>query len=103
MVPEGQLPPLPGGAVYNTAIALGRMGAAWGYLWPISRDAFGQMLLGPSAGTGECRHLALPAQRPADDAGLRHPDRGEARYSFGDEGSAGRMLTPRTCPKSPTA
>ena len=46
MVPEGaSYRPLPGGAVYNTAIALGRMGAASGYLWPISRDAFGQMLL----------------------------------------------------------
>ena len=33
MVPEGaSYRPLPGGAVYNTAIALGRMGADTGYL-----------------------------------------------------------------------
>ncbi|HRM74094.1 MAG TPA: hypothetical protein PLI13_05225 [Paracoccus sp. (in: a-proteobacteria)] len=38
MVPEGaNYRPLPGGAVYNTAIALGRMGADTGYLWPIRR------------------------------------------------------------------
>ena len=50
MVPEGaSYRPLPGGAVYNTAIALGRMGADTGYLWPISRDSFGQTLLAPLA------------------------------------------------------
>src|SRR5690606_94887 len=43
---------LPGGAVYNTAIALGRMAVDTGYLWPISRDGFGQALLRPLAAAG---------------------------------------------------
>ena len=40
MVPQadGAFRPLPGGAVYNTALALGRLGTGAGFLWPISRD-----------------------------------------------------------------
>ena len=48
MVPEnGMYRPLSGGSVYNTAVALGRLGARTGFLWPFSQDTFAAMLRGP--------------------------------------------------------
>ena len=53
MVPrDGFYRPLAGGSVWNTALALGRLGAPVRYLWPISRDPFGEMLLRPLAEAG---------------------------------------------------
>ena len=53
MVPDdGCFRPLAGGSVYNTAIALGRLGEPTAYLWPISRDSFGDILLRPLAEAG---------------------------------------------------
>ncbi len=93
MVPEGaSYRPLPGGAVYNTAIALGRMGADTGYLWPISRDSFGQTLLGPLSEAHVDTSLCPRSDRLTTLAFVTLTG-GEARYSFYDEGSAGRMLT----------
>ncbi|MCS6758447.1 MAG: PfkB family carbohydrate kinase [Candidatus Devosia euplotis] len=42
----------PGGASYNCAIALGKLGIDTGFLCPISRDAFGDYLLGPLQDAG---------------------------------------------------
>ncbi len=101
MVPEGaNYRPLPGGAVYNTAIALGRMGAASGYLWPISRDSFGQTLLGPLADASVDTSLCPQSDRLTTLAFVTLTG-GEARYSFYDEGSAGRMLTADDLPEIP--
>ena len=36
--------PYPGGAVFNTAIALGRLGAPAGFYTGMSNDLFGEML-----------------------------------------------------------
>ena len=48
MVPEnGAFLPLAGGSVFNTALALGRLGAKTGYLWPLSTDQFGTTLRAP--------------------------------------------------------
>ena len=41
---EGFLP-LPGGSPYNTAIAIGRLGAGVMFLGKYSKDFFGEMLL----------------------------------------------------------
>ncbi len=101
MVPEGaQYRPLPGGAVYNTAIALGRMGAASGYLWPISRDPFGEMLLRPLADANVDTSLCPRSDRLTTLAFVTLIG-GEARYAFYDEGSAGRMLRPEDLPEIP--
>ncbi|WP_323010311.1 carbohydrate kinase [Paracoccus sp. (in: a-proteobacteria)] len=101
MVPEGATyRPLPGGAVYNTAIALGRMGAGTGYLWPISRDAFGEMLLRPLAEAGVDTGLCPRSDRLTTLAFVTLTG-GEARYSFYDEGSAGRMLAAADLPEIP--
>lgn len=101
MVPEGaHYRPLPGGAVYNTAIALGRMGTDCGYLWPISRDSFGEMLLRPLAEANVDTGLCPRSDRLTTLAFVALSG-GEARYSFYDEGSAGRMLAPEDLPKIP--
>jgi len=101
MVPEGgAFRPLVGGAVYNTAIALGRLGVPSAYLWPISRDPFGEMLLRPLAEAGVDTGLCPRSDRPTTLAFVTLTG-GEARYSFYDEGSAGRMLAPADLPRIP--
>lgn len=101
LVPEnGRFRPLAGGAVYNTAIALGRLGEPVAYLWPISTDPFGATLMQPleeaGVNTGLCpRTDRLTTLAVVSLAG------GEARYSFYDEGSAGRMLSPSDIPVLP--
>lgn len=103
MVPEnGAFRPLAGGAVYNTTVALGRLGEPVGYLWPISRDAFGEVLLGPLAEAGVNIDLCPRSDRLTTLA-LVTLSGGEARYSFYDEGSAGRMLRPEDIPDLPAS
>lgn len=101
MVPEGgAFRPLAGGSVYNAAIALGRLGEPTAYLWPISRDPFGEMLLRPLAEAGVDTGLCPRTDRLTTLA-LVTLQGGEARYSFYDEGSAGRMLAPADLPALP--
>lgn len=99
MVPEpgGALRPLPGGSVYNTALALGRLGATAGFLWPISRDGFADLLLRPLAEAGVDTATCPRSERPTTLAIVSLSD-GNARYSFHDEGSAGRMFAPSDLP-----
>lgn len=101
MVPEnGAFRPHPGGAVYNTTVALGRLGEPTAYLWPISTDPFGQMLLKPLHDAGVDTDLCPRTDRLTTLAMVTLTD-GEARYSFYDEGSAGRMLSPDDIPELP--
>ena len=101
MVPQdGAFRPLAGGSVYNTAIALGRLGEPVAYLWPISRDPFGEVLLRPLAEAGVNTDLCPRTDRLTTLA-LVTLNGGEARYSFYDEGSAGRMLAPQDIPVLP--
>ncbi|MBM3603841.1 MAG: carbohydrate kinase [Alphaproteobacteria bacterium] len=101
MVPQdGAFRPLAGGAVYNTAIALGRLGQRTGYLWPISRDPFGSQILAPLTEAGVDTTLCPRSDRLTTLA-LVTLTEGEARYSFYDEGSAGRMLRPEDIPALP--
>lgn len=92
MVPDGgQFRPLSGGAVYNTTVALGRLGIPTAYFWPISRDPFGEQLLRPLEEAGVETGLCPRTDRLTTLAFVTLTE-GEARYSFYDEGSAGRML-----------
>lgn len=102
MVPDGSggYRPLSGGAVYNTTVALGRLGVPTGYLWPISRDPFGEQLLGPLREAGVDTRLCPRTDRLTTLAFVTLTD-GEARYAFYDEGSAGRMLAPDDLPALP--
>lgn len=101
MVPEGsRFRPLAGGAVYNTAIALGRLDTPTAYLWPISRDPFGEVLLRPLTEAGVDTGLCPRSDRLTTLALVTLTD-GDAVYSFYDEGSAGRMLSPADIPTLP--
>ena len=102
MVPDGagSFRPLSGGAVYNTTIALGRLGQPTGYFWPISRDPFGEQLLRPLAEAGVDIALCPRTDRLTTLAFVTLTG-GEARYAFYDEGSAGRMLRPEDLPTLP--
>lgn len=83
--------PHTGGAVFNTAVALGRLGVPVGQLTGLSTDMFGQQLLeGLRASHVDTTHV-LRSDRPSTLAFVQLVD-GHASYSFFDENSAGRML-----------
>lgn len=92
--------PFPGGAVYNTAIALGRLGADAGMLTGLSRDMFGQMLEDGLHASGVDTSFIIRSDRPTTLAFVSLAG-GQARYSFHDENSAGRMLRPEDMPVLP--
>ncbi|WP_282151982.1 carbohydrate kinase family protein [Ruegeria atlantica] len=90
--------PHSGGAVFNTAIALGRLGAPAGLLTGLSTDLFGQQLADAlQASHVEASHV-IRSDRPTTLAFVQLLD-GHATYSFVDENSAGRMLMPEDMPK----
>ncbi len=83
--------PHPGGAVFNTAIALGRLGVRTGMLTGMSSDLFGQQLMDAlKASHVDTTRIAVSA-RPSTLAFVRLVE-GHATYTFFDEASAGRML-----------
>lgn len=97
---EEAFAPYPGGAVFNTAIALGRLGAPAGFLCGLSSDLFGEMLMASLAESGVNTDLAVISGRPTTLAFVRLVD-GQATYAFYDENTAGRMLTPEDLPDLP--
>lgn len=97
---EAAFAPYAGGAVFNTAVALGRLGAPAGFLSGVSTDLFGQMLDEALAASGVDGSLALRSARPTTLAFVRL-EGGQASYAFYDENSAGRMLAPADLPALP--
>lgn len=94
--PDGFVP-FPGGAVYNTAIALGRLGVSAGMLTGLSSDMFGRQLRAALAASHVDTNHVIESDRPTTLAFVRLKD-GQASYSFHDENSAGRMLVPADMP-----
>jgi fructokinase len=84
--------PYAGGAVFNTAVALGRLGAPAGFFSGLSSDIFGVQLreMLASANVG-CDYAHISAQ-PTTLAFV-NLNEGQASYLFYDENTAGRMLT----------
>ena len=83
-----------GGAVFNTAIALGRLGVKTGMMTGLSTDMFGQQLLAAlKAGHVDTTHV-IHSERPTTLAFVALTER-QATYTFFDENSASRML--RSC------
>lgn len=99
---EPAFAPYPGGAVFNTAIALGRLGAPSGFLSGLSTDLFGQMLEAALAASNVDTSLAIRSARPTTLAFVRLVN-GQASYAFYDENTAGRLLTPADMPALPEA
>uniref|UniRef100_UPI002491FB9F PfkB family carbohydrate kinase n=1 Tax=Thalassorhabdomicrobium marinisediminis TaxID=2170577 RepID=UPI002491FB9F len=92
--------PHPGGAVFNTAIALGRLGADASLLTGLSTDMFGVQLVAALKHSHVDTGLAVRSDRPTTLAFVQLMD-GQARYNFYDENSAGRMLTGADMPAVP--
>ena len=98
--PDGFVPHS-GGAVFNTAIALGRLGARAGMLTGLSRDMFGdQLAIALKASDVDTTHI-IRSDRPSTLAFVKLED-GQASYSFFDENSAGRMIRPEDMPELPS-
>lgn len=97
---EAAFAPYPGGAVFNTAIALGRLGAPSAFLSGLSNDLFGEMLEAALAASKVDTSLALRSARPTTLAFVKLVN-GQASYAFYDENTAGRMLTPADLPAIP--
>ncbi|MFD0909686.1 carbohydrate kinase family protein [Ruegeria arenilitoris] len=94
--------PHSGGAVFNTAIALGRLGAPAGMLTGLSSDMFGQQLAQALKDSHVDGSQVVLSDRPTTLAFVQLQD-GHATYSFVDENSAGRMLRPEEMPDQLTA
>lgn len=94
---EAAFAPYAGGAVFNTAIALGRLGAPAEFFSGISTDLFGQQLMRVLAESKAGTRYAHFSARPTTLAFVDLKD-GHATYVFYDEGTAGRMLSPEDLP-----
>ena len=95
---EAAFAPYAGGAVFNTAIALGRLGVRTGFFSGISSDLFGDILREKLAGSGVDSSFAATSGRPTTLAFVTLTN-GQASYVFYDENSAGRMLSAEDLPK----
>ncbi len=94
---EPAMSPFPGGSVFNTAIALGRLGAPSGFFSGLSTDLFGEMLRDSLETSGVDVSYSVFSARPTTLAFVKLVD-GEATYAFYDERTAGRMLSPEDLP-----
>ncbi len=83
--------PYAGGAVFNTAIALGRLGAPSGYFGGLSNDLFGKQLVETLDASNVDHGFCPRSDRPTTLAFVTLTD-GHAQYAFYDENTAGRML-----------
>lgn len=97
--PDGFVPHS-GGAVFNTAIALGRLGVQTGMLTGLSTDMFGRQLAEALKASHVDTSHVIMSDRPTTLAFVRLVD-GHATYCFFDENSAGRMLAPADLPDLP--
>lgn len=96
-VGEATFAPYVGGAVFNTAIALGRLDIPVGFFTGISTDYFGQMLRETLEASKVRLDLVKFSDLPTTLAFVRLVD-GHATYMFYDENTAGRMLTEADLP-----
>ena len=92
--------PYAGGAVMNTAIALGRLGAPSGFFSGLSNDMLGEILNDTlQASNVDTQHCAR-SNRPTTVAFVKLVD-GQATYAFYDENTAGVTLSQDQLPALP--
>ncbi|MDQ2633098.1 MAG: carbohydrate kinase [Pseudomonadota bacterium] len=94
---EPAFAPYSGGAVFNTAVALGRLGVPVEFFSGLSSDLFGQQLRATLAESKVGSRYAHISARPTTLAFVQLVD-GHASYVFYDEGTAGRMLSDADLP-----
>jgi fructokinase len=89
--------PYAGGAVFNTAIALGRLGISTGFFSGIADDMMGEILRDTLKASNVDDSLCAISSRPSTIAFVKLVN-GQATYAFYDEGTAGRMLSQSDLP-----
>ncbi|WP_395447653.1 carbohydrate kinase [Aminobacter sp. UC22_36] len=94
---EPAFAPYAGGAIFNSAIALGRLGVPTEFFSGLSSDLFGQQIREVLAASNVGSLYADLSSRPTTLAFVRL-DNGHATYTFYDENTAGRMLTEADLP-----
>lgn len=99
---EACFAPYAGGAVFNTAIALGRLGAPSGFFSGISNDMLGEILADTLAASNVDTHHCARSGRPTTVAFVKLVN-GQATYAFYDEGTAGVMLSQDQLPTLPAS
>lgn len=103
MIPNasGAYAPHVGGAVLNTAVALGRLGAPAGLVTGLSSDPFGQMIADHLHSSNVDTSHAVRSNRNTTLAFV-HLDRGNATYTFYDEATATSAIQPADLPAVPS-
>jgi fructokinase len=94
---EPAFAPYAGGAVFNSAIALGRLGVPVEFFSGLSSDLFGEQLRQALASSNVGSRYAVVSARPTTLAFVRLAG-GQASYTFYDENTAGRMLSETDLP-----
>lgn len=89
---ENGFAPYAGGAIFNTAIALGRLGQPTGFFTGLSDDMMGDILRDTLKQSHVDDRFCATSSRPTTIAFVKLVD-GHATYAFYDEGTAGRMLS----------
>ncbi|MFF5702571.1 carbohydrate kinase [Streptomyces sp. NPDC012794] len=90
--PPGALLPRPGGGPYNTALALGRLGAEVAFCSRVSSDGFGESLLAGLRAAGVDLSLVQRGPEPTTLAVPSLGPDGSAVYGFYVEGTADRLF-----------
>lgn len=99
---EPAFAPYAGGAVFNTAIALGRLGAPAGFFSGLSTDMLGEILTATLTASKVDTSLCARSARPTTVAFVKLVN-GQATYAFYDENTAGRLLSTADLPTLPPA
>ncbi|NVO27177.1 carbohydrate kinase [Donghicola sp. C2-DW-16] len=94
---ENAFAPHAGGAVFNTAIALGRLGAPVAMFTGLATDFFGDLLAETLESSKVSTQYVHRADAPCTVAFVKLVD-GHATYAFYDENTAGRMLSTDALP-----
>lgn len=97
---EACFAPYAGGAVFNTAIALGRLGAPSAFFSGVSTDMLGEILADTLAASKVDTSMLARSARPTTVAFVKLVN-GQATYAFYDEATAGRMLAVDQLPDLP--
>ncbi|MFN6924731.1 MAG: carbohydrate kinase family protein [Tabrizicola sp.] len=97
---EACFAPYAGGAVFNTAIALGRLGAPSAFFSGVSTDMLGEILADALVASKVDTRFLARSDRPTTVAFVKLVN-GQATYAFYDEATAGRMLSTADLPDLP--
>ena len=99
---EACFAPYAGGAVMNTAIALGRLGAPSGFFSGLSNDMLGEILTQTLQASKVDTSFCARSNRPTTVAFVKLVN-GQATYAFYDENTAGVTLSQSQLPTLPAS